>query len=39
MIGFTIEGNQMRLWFASRSEVVASWPFQFLTVSLGFAVS
>ncbi|EKM53007.1 uncharacterized protein PHACADRAFT_124468 [Phanerochaete carnosa HHB-10118-sp] len=30
VIGFTIEGDRMRLWFASRSEVVASWPFNFI---------
>lgn len=32
---FTIENRTMRLWFASRSEILVSESFDFLDVSLG----
>lgn len=34
VFGFTIENTQMRVWMASRSEVVVSEPFNFITVRL-----
>ena len=32
VIAFTIEDTSMRLWLATRSEVVASLPFNWITV-------
>ena len=33
VFGFSIENTTMRVWFASRSEVLVSFPFNFVTVS------
>lgn len=34
VFGFTIANTAMRLWFASRSEVLVSAEFDFMTVSI-----
>ena len=31
---FTIENTTMRLWFASRSDIIVSDPFNFITVEV-----
>lgn len=33
MFGYTIEDANMRLWFASRSDIIVSEQFNFITVS------
>lgn len=31
--GFTIENREMRIWYASRADILVSTPFDFMNVS------
>ena len=37
--GFTIEDTRMRIWFGNRSEMLVSFPFDFITVRRILALS